>query len=109
MYIAGYIDLNFILAKNLSIKYMSCTGGTFTISIILVYYFILIWFSLVYLTMSTESSTMDIDLESRKRKQDGAPTGDSPTMKKVNSLPDFCKAMPLGEPFLQDVASAFEN
>ena len=59
--------------------------------------------------MSTESSMMYIDLESRKRKQDGAPTGDSPTMKKVNSLPDFCKAMPLGEPFLQDVASAFEN
>ena len=55
---------------------MSCTGRTFTISIILVYYF-----GLVYLTMSTESSMMDIDPESRKRKQDGAPTGDSPTMK----------------------------
>ena len=59
--------------------------------------------------MYAESSMMDIDLESRKRKQDGAPTGDSATMKKINSLPDFCKAMPLGEPFLQDVASAFEN
>ncbi|MEW8547226.1 MAG: hypothetical protein AB2693_27260 [Candidatus Thiodiazotropha sp.] len=52
---------------------------------------------------------MDIDLESRKRKQDGASTGESPTMKKVSSVPDFCKSMPLGEPFLQDVASAFEN
>ena len=60
---------------------------------------------------------MEVDLESRtgKRKQDGASSGVSPTLKKVNSMPDF--SLTASEDtsskscasFLNDVATVFEN
>ena len=63
------------------------------------------------------SVTIEVDLESRtgKRKQDGASSGVSPTLKKVNSLPDF--SLTASEDtsskscasFLNDVATVFEN
>ena len=60
---------------------------------------------------------MEVDLESRtgKRKQDGASSGVSPTLKKVNSMPVF--SLTASEDtsskscasFLNDVATVFEN
>lgn len=55
--------------------------------------------------------TMDSDSESRKRKQE-APSGVSPSMKKVNSVSDFVTFEGEAEAedsFLHDVASAFEK
>lgn len=52
---------------------------------------------------------MEVDLESRKRKQDGASSGVSPTLKKVNSSPDFQALMQGNRSFSSDVASVFDN
>ena len=58
---------------------------------------------------------MEVDPESRKRKQDGASSGVSPTLKKVNSMPDFSltasedKSSKACASFMNDVASVFEN
>lgn len=56
---------------------------------------------------------MEVDLESRKRKQDGGSSGVSPTLKKVNSTPDFrVNILPESQKdtsFANDVASVFEN
>ena len=57
---------------------------------------------------------MEVDLESRKRKQDGVSSGVSPKLKKVNSMPDFNlkgsdEASFTGcSSFLNNVATAFE-
>ena len=52
----------------------------------------------------------DPEKRTGKRKQGGASSGVSPTLKKVNSMPDFsASAQEDSTSFLNDVATAFEN
>lgn len=58
---------------------------------------------------------MEVDPESRKRKQSGASSGVSPTLKKVNSMPDFSltasgdTSSKSCASFMNNVATVFEN